>query len=32
MATFYHGSLALFSKFNLGHVFTGAAKVKFGYV
>lgn len=31
MATFYHGSSALFSKFDLAHVLTGAAKVKFGY-
>lgn len=31
MATFYHGSSALFSKFDLEHVLTGAAKVKFGY-
>ncbi len=31
MITFYHGSSALFRKFDLAHVLTGAAKVKFGY-
>lgn len=31
MATFYHGSSALFNRFDLAHVLTGAAKVKFGY-
>ena len=31
MATFYHGSSALFKEFDLAHVLTGAAKVKFGY-
>ena len=31
MSTFYHGSSALFNRFDLAHVLTGAAKVKFGY-
>ncbi len=31
MAIYYHGSSALFKKFDLNHVLTGAAKVKFGY-
>lgn len=31
MQTFYHGSSALFNKFDLAHVLTGTAKVKFGY-
>lgn len=31
MAIFYHGSSALFDRFDLSHVLTGAAKVKFGY-
>lgn len=31
MAIYYHGSSALFKKFDLKHVLTGAAKVKFGY-
>lgn len=31
MATFYHGSSALFPKFDLSHVFEGDGKVKFGY-
>lgn len=31
MAIFYHGSSALFEKFDLAHVLTGAAKVKFGF-
>ena len=31
MQTFYHGSSALFTKFDLAHVLTGTAKVKFGY-
>lgn len=31
MAIFYHGSTALFDRFDLAHVLTGAAKVKFGY-
>lgn len=31
MQTFYHGSSALFPKFDLSHVLEGASKVKFGY-
>lgn len=31
MAIFYHGSSALFTRFDLSHVLTGAAKVKFGF-
>lgn len=31
MAILYHGSSALFDGFDLAHVLTGAAKVKFGY-
>lgn len=31
MATFYHGSSALFDKFDLAHVLEGDGKVKFGY-
>lgn len=31
MAIYYHGSSALFGNFDLKHVLTGAAKVKFGY-
>lgn len=31
MVIYFHGSSALFSKFDLAHVLTGAAKVKFGY-
>ena len=31
MAIYYHGSSALFKVFDLKHVLTGAAKVKFGY-
>ena len=31
MAIYYHGSSALFNRFDLVHVLTGAAKVKFGY-
>lgn len=31
MATYYHGSSALFKEFDLSHVLSGAAKVKFGY-
>ena len=28
---YYHGSSALFNRFDLAHVLTGASKVKFGY-
>lgn len=31
MSIYYHGSSALFNKFDLAHVLTGASKVKFGY-
>ena len=31
MSIYYHGSSVLFNKFDLAHVLTGAAKVKFGY-
>ena len=31
MAIYYHGSSARFNRFDLAHVLTGAAKVKFGY-
>lgn len=31
MATFYHGSSVLFSRFDLAHVLEGDGKVKFGY-
>ena len=31
MSIYYHGSSALFKKFDLAHVLTGASKVKFGY-
>lgn len=31
MAIFYHGSAALFSRFDLSHVLEGDGKVKFGY-
>lgn len=31
MAIYYHGSSALFSRFDLKHVLTGAAKIKFGF-
>lgn len=31
MATFYHGSSALFKNFDLAHVLEGDGKVKFGY-
>lgn len=31
MQNFYHGSSALFKQFDLAHVLTGAAKVKFGF-
>lgn len=31
MATFYHGSSALFPKFDLSHALEGDGKVKFGY-
>lgn len=31
MTTFYHGSSALFDKFDLAHVLEGDGKVKFGY-
>ena len=31
MDIYYHGSSALFNRFDLSHVLTGAAKVKFGF-
>ncbi len=31
MAIFYHGSAALFDRFDLTHVLEGDGKVKFGY-
>ena len=31
MDMYYHGSSALFNRFDLSHVLTGAAKVKFGF-
>ena len=31
IARYYHGSSALFNRFDLTHILTGASKVKFGY-